>query len=248
MAKDDNGVGEADLPKGRVRTARRLREHISSNIVGLVALFFALSGAAYALPGVNTVDSGDIIDNAVLSRDIRDDIIRSRDLADDSAQGIDVRDNSLTGDDIDESTLDVDESTLAAVPNANALGGVGASGYQRRCLAGSVAGWALIDGDNLSIAAAYGSTGVSASFNCPSGAATVRRIATGVFGVCFPDNFPNIAFTSPVGVNSAGRDNLVSWARLSDAGCPGGAAVEVRVLDNDGTTLQNERFSVELLH
>jgi hypothetical protein len=220
---------------------RRIREHISSSIVGFVALFFALSGAAYALPGVNTVDSGDIIDSTVVSRDIRDNIVRSRDLADGSAQGVDVRDNSLTG-------ADIDESTLAAVPNANALGGVGASGYQRRCLAGSVAGWALIDGDNASITAAYGSIGVSASFNCPSGAATVRRIATGVFGVCFPGNFPNVAFTSPVGVNAAGRDNFVSWIRLSDAGCPGGTAVEVRVLDDDGTTLQNERFSVELLH
>ena len=115
-------------------------------------------------------------------------------------------------------------------------------------MAGSVAGWALIDGDNASINATYGSTGVSSSFNCPSGAATVRRIATGVFGVCFPGNFPNVAFTSPVGVNAEGRDNFISWSRLADAGCAGGNAVEVRVLDDDGTTLQNERFSVELLH
>lgn len=88
---------------------------------------------------------------------------------------------------------------------------------------------------------------MSDSFNCPSGSATVRKIATGDFVVCFPGNFPEVALTSPINTNAAGADNIVSWGRIADGGCVGGSAVEVKVFDNDGTA-QSERFSVELLH
>ncbi len=59
----------------------RLGRFLRSNIVGFVALFFALGGVAYALPGQNTVDSGDIIDNAVKSVDIRGGAVGPADLA-----------------------------------------------------------------------------------------------------------------------------------------------------------------------
>ena len=55
----------------------RAREHLRSNIIGYVALFIALAGTAYALPGKNTVDSGDIRNGQVKTADIRNDNVRA---------------------------------------------------------------------------------------------------------------------------------------------------------------------------
>jgi hypothetical protein len=60
----------------------RFGRFMRSNAIALIALFFALGGAASAaLPGTNTVDSGDIIDNAVKSVDIRGAAVGPSDLA-----------------------------------------------------------------------------------------------------------------------------------------------------------------------
>jgi hypothetical protein len=80
--------------------------------VAFVALLAALSGTAVALPGANTVDSGDIKNNAVRSGDIRNNNVNTRDLRNGTVTGTDTRDDSLTG-------LDIDESALGQVPSAN---------------------------------------------------------------------------------------------------------------------------------
>ena len=49
----------------------RLGRFARSNAIALIALFFALGGVAQALPGTDTVDSGDIKNGAVRSIDIR---------------------------------------------------------------------------------------------------------------------------------------------------------------------------------
>jgi hypothetical protein len=49
----------------------RIGRFVRSNIIGFIALFFALGGVAVALPGTNTVDSGDLRPGAVKSVDIR---------------------------------------------------------------------------------------------------------------------------------------------------------------------------------
>jgi hypothetical protein len=70
--------------------------------VAFIALLAALSGTAIALPGTNTVDSGDIKNGAVKTKDIKNNDVRSGD----------VRNNALTG-------ADINESTLGQVPSAN---------------------------------------------------------------------------------------------------------------------------------
>jgi hypothetical protein len=49
---------------------RRLRRPRLGTVLGGLALFIALQGTALALPGVNTVDSGDIVNNQVRAGDI----------------------------------------------------------------------------------------------------------------------------------------------------------------------------------
>ena len=73
-----------------------ISHHIRSNLLGLVALFLALSGIAVAagLPR-----------NSVKSKQIKDGQVKLNDLAADSVNGDKVVANSLTGADIDEGTL-----------------------------------------------------------------------------------------------------------------------------------------------
>lgn len=100
-------------------------EHIRSNVVGYVALFFALSGSAMAVgsaderapfPPPDGIRNKQIATGAVNSRTLRDHSVERQDLVKNSVQsgkivdgsikGKDVADDSLTGDQIDESTLD----------------------------------------------------------------------------------------------------------------------------------------------
>ena len=80
--------------------------------VAFVALLAALSGTAIALPGTNSVDSGDIKNGAVKTKDIKNNDVRSGDVRNGTLTGGDVRNDSLTGGDINE-------STLGQVPSAN---------------------------------------------------------------------------------------------------------------------------------
>jgi hypothetical protein len=71
-------------------------------VVGYIAIFlFATGGLAQALPGKNSVDSGDIEKGQVKSADVRNNGVK----------GIDLRDEGVTG-------RDVAEGTLGAVPAA----------------------------------------------------------------------------------------------------------------------------------
>jgi hypothetical protein len=123
----------------------RVSDYIRSNILGLVAIFIALSGTAYALdgplPGQNQVGSDDIINgevkngdlgtDAVASGKIADRQVKNSDLslgasssntiADGGIQGIDVKSNTLTGTQIDESTLFNDHSLTGDDINESSL-------------------------------------------------------------------------------------------------------------------------------
>jgi hypothetical protein len=105
--------------RSRIRQAPAL-------VISLVALFAALSGAAIALPGSETVNSGDIknesiksvdlkdnkavatddvIDETLTGTDVADGTIASADVQDESLQSTDVANNSLTGSDIQDASV-----------------------------------------------------------------------------------------------------------------------------------------------
>lgn len=67
-------------------------------VLAFVALVAALgTGSAFALKGKNTVDAGDIKNNAVRSAEVKNNSLTSAD----------IRNNSLTGADINEATLSI---------------------------------------------------------------------------------------------------------------------------------------------
>jgi hypothetical protein len=100
-------------------------------VVGLVALFLAMGGVGYALPGSNTVTSGDIVNGQVKTRDIKNNDLRSRDIRRGAVRSSDVRNDSLTRN-------DVNESTLGTVPRARTAGTAESPAYTHILADGTV--------------------------------------------------------------------------------------------------------------
>lgn len=115
--------------------------------VAFVALLAALSGTAIALPGKNTVDSGDIKKGAVKRADIARNAVTGVKIKNGAVGSRDARNNSLTGNDINE-------STLGQVPSASSAGNAdttdghslgcpsGTRGYAGACIEETIRGQA----------------------------------------------------------------------------------------------------------
>ena len=80
-------------------------------VIGVVALVFALSGVAVALPGKNSVASKDIKKNAVTAAKIKNAAVTGGKLADGSVTTAKLANDAATG-------AKVDEATLGKVPSA----------------------------------------------------------------------------------------------------------------------------------
>jgi hypothetical protein len=89
----------------------------ASMAVAFVALLAALSGTAVALPGKNTVDSGDIKKGAV----------KSADVGRNAVTGSKVKNDTLTGSDVNESTFGRVPSATSAATATNATNAVNAT-------------------------------------------------------------------------------------------------------------------------
>jgi hypothetical protein len=100
----------------------RIRSHIRNNIIGYIALFFALCGVAYAgdgpLAGQNTVGSDDIIDGEVFNKDVHLNTIASGRVHDDTLTANDLAQHSVGFSELDPS--DFASSDIAA--NCRTLG------------------------------------------------------------------------------------------------------------------------------
>src|SRR5918996_4685603 len=93
------------MPRGsekRLMTTRRASDWIRGNVLGLVAIFIALGGTAYATHpgGANTISSGDIINGEVKSGDVGDAEIKGADVAPDSLGSGKIADGSVKNSDL----------------------------------------------------------------------------------------------------------------------------------------------------
>ena len=110
--------------KTGVTIRARVFDHIRRNAYGLLAVFIALGGTAYATSQLpkNSVGTKQLKKNAVTPVKIKKSAVTNPKIANNAVTSAKTKNDSLTG-------ADVLESSLGAVPNANALGGVVASGY-----------------------------------------------------------------------------------------------------------------------
>ena len=114
---------------------KRISKHIRSNVVGYLALFFALSGGvAWATHpgGANTISSADIINNEIQSADIRDANLTTVDIRANAVTTGKILDGEVrTGDVLNDSLTgsDIAESTLGKVGDADTLDGTDSSGF-----------------------------------------------------------------------------------------------------------------------
>ena len=146
---------------------RHFKRHPSPAMaVAFVALLAALSGSAIALPGKNTVDSGDLKKNAV----------KTSDIAKNAVTGKKVKNNTVKG-------ADVLESSLGIVPSANnANNATNATNANRANSAGTA------DLAN-SVAPSEGYHEVGTSGNPSFGAGCTNAVPSGA-----PDVFERVAF------------------------------------------------------
>ncbi len=90
----------------------RLADYIRRHHLGLIAIFIALGGSAYA---ASKIEAGDIARDAVRAKhiktgavgpnEVRNNALTADEVKDDSLTGDEVKDDSLTGGDIQESSL-----------------------------------------------------------------------------------------------------------------------------------------------
>src|SRR5919106_918303 len=186
----------------------RIRNHIRSNVVGYVALFFALSlGTAYAShpDGENTISSGDIINGAVRTADLRNGAANSAKVANESLTGEDVANNSLTASELAtnsvSSTKVVNDSLLGFDIAHNSVTGTEIdestlSVEAMGCHIGVIHGFARIRRAH-SIPTEFTSSGahIDRAYNCTGGEISVRRGGRGFYDVRFAGNPSTLPWT-----------------------------------------------------
>ena len=137
------------------------------NTIALLALFIALGGATYAATALpkNSVGTKQLKKNAVTAVKIKKGAVTNAKIGANAVTGAKVKDDSLTGADVNEATLGTVPSATNATnattaANANALGGVGANGYQKVPAAPqhfTIPATALVDQDGVNRAEVSGS-------------------------------------------------------------------------------------------
>jgi hypothetical protein len=107
-------------PKRQTRPAKRITPAL---VLSAVALFTALSGAAVALPGSNTVNSGDIVDQTVKARDMKTASVK----ADEISDGIQPRSNSVSvpGGGAENGAYIVEQVSASCAPGEELISGSG---------------------------------------------------------------------------------------------------------------------------
>jgi hypothetical protein len=79
-----------------------MRNHIRSNVIGYVALFFALSSSALA---ANTVFSEDIVNGEVKRADLGNNAVNAPKIATDGVANAELADNSVTGTEVQDGAI-----------------------------------------------------------------------------------------------------------------------------------------------
>ncbi len=207
--------------------------------VAFVALLAALSGTAIALPGTNSVDSGDIKNNTVRGKDIRNGSVAGKDIKNGAVKSADVGDDSLSGADINESTLGKVPSAANADHATNADNATNATNANN---ANTVGGKAASDLDQpRAFARALAAGGVDEANTSGLTDADVTHPISGLY--CYELGFTPRHIQATVDWFSGGGDAVIHAHVGSFAVCPAGNDASARIVDaSDGTTVDRDHY------
>lgn len=144
--------------------------------VAFVALLAALGGTAVALPGKNTVDSGDLKKGAVKGADIAKNAVNGAKIKNGAVGSGDVKNDGLTG-------TDINEGTLGQVPSAATAGSANSANTANSAnSAGSVDGASFVrinyrgaeDSPAVDILKA---AGLTVTANCNGGSLVIAMVS-----------------------------------------------------------------------
>jgi hypothetical protein len=108
----------------------KLRARLTyANVVATLALFLALGGVSY---GALRIKSSHLVNNSVRTQDLRNNDIRSKDIRNRTIVGRDILTSTVTG-------LQVRETSLGKVPDADKLDGQESVTFRDHCVAGTFA-------------------------------------------------------------------------------------------------------------
>jgi len=212
---------------------RRTRNMPSASmVVAFTALLLALGGTAVALPGSNTVTSGDIVRGGVRSSDIKNNSVRSGDIRNSTIRGKDVRNGTLRG-------ADINEGSLGTVPSANTANSADTANSANNAnnLGGTPAG-AFVQATNF----AYGEidpTGAVKASPPNRNIVSVSRPLTGVYCI-------QLAFTPTFGDGGAtgqSSGGTVVQVDIPATNCPAGTEATAYVIDGANASA-NDDFTV----
>jgi hypothetical protein len=99
-----------------------------ANVVATLALFLALGGVSY---GALRIRSADLVNNSVRTQDLRNNDIRSKDIRNRTIVGRDILTSTVTG-------LQVRETSLGKVPDADTLDGQESATFRDHCPTGTL--------------------------------------------------------------------------------------------------------------
>lgn len=202
--------------------------------VAFVALLAALSGTAVALPGKNTVDSGDIKNRQVKGKDVARNAVTGSKIKTGAVKSSDVGNDSLTGTDVNEGTLGQVPSAASADTASNATNAGTADNADN--LGGQPAADHLRDFRQVSATSASNSTSPkSATANCAIGEVALGG-GSSLSGGTLPENivlkgsqvfqqFTILGFTLPGGFTATGVETDPdggNWTVTARATCASG--------------------------
>jgi hypothetical protein len=164
-----------------------ISNHIRNNIVGYVALFFALStGAAVALPGSDTVFSDDIVNGEVKQQDVATNAIGSKEVANASLNADDIANITFVPTEINKKPGSLGLLQYGLVKNAIRTGLIKDGEVTKADLAPGVvpagpAGYGAFDDD----------TGIICNNGCTEG--TLQNLPAGSYAI-----FGKITINQPI--------------------------------------------------
>ncbi len=215
----------------------RIRSHLRSNVIGYLALFFALSGSvAYATHpgGDNTIDSGDIINGQVTEPDIATNSVRSAEILNDSMAGggleqqdlqgssvggSEIRNNAVASGEVENDSLGSDDLAPDSVTNSEMTDdSVGTA---------EIAADSITDGEvedfslsNADVGAMYAEVQASGFLINSSGGITATHVGTsnsGTYQVDFGRNVSLCAAVATIGSDTT----AISDGEVNVADTPG---------------------------